>query len=65
MYTDGINEAMNPQGQQYTIDKIRAHVKKGAPELKSIGDAIVKEVLAHVGAGPQADDMCLVLMRRK
>jgi len=65
MYTDGINEAMNPQGQQYTIDKIRAHVKKGAPELKSIGDVIVKEVLAHVGAGPQADDMCLVLMRRK
>jgi len=65
MYTDGINEAMNPQGQQYTIDKIRAHVKKGAPELKSIGNVIVKEVLAHVGAGPQADDMCLVLMRRK
>jgi len=65
MYTDGINEAMNPKGQQYTIDKIRSHVKNGAPELQSIGDAIVNDVLAHVGASPQADDMCLVLLRRE
>ena len=65
MYTDGINEAMNAQGQQYTIDRIRAHVKNGAPEPHLIGDTIVKDVLAHVGTGPQADDMCLVLLRRK
>lgn len=65
MYTDGINEAMNPQGQQYTIDRIRTHVKNGGPELKWIGDVIVNEVQTHVGAGPQTDDMCLVLLRRK
>ena len=65
MYTDGINEAMNPKGQQYTIERIRNHVKGGGQQLQTIGDAIVKEVLAHVGTGPQTDDMCLVLLQRQ
>ena len=34
MYTDGINEAMNPKGQQYTIDTIRTHVKDGGTQLQ-------------------------------
>lgn len=65
MYTDGINEAMNPKGQQYTIERIRAHVKGGGTQLQAIGEAIVTEVLAHIGTGAQTDDMCLVLLHRK
>ena len=64
MYTDGINEAMSPKGQQYTIERIRTHVKNGGVRLQSIGDTIVHEVLAHIGPGTQTDDMCLVLLRR-
>jgi len=64
MYTDGINEAMNPKGQQYTIERIRGHVKSGGPHLQTIGEAIVNEVQAHIGTGSQTDDMCLVLLRR-
>jgi serine phosphatase RsbU (regulator of sigma subunit) len=56
---------MNPKGQQYTIQRIRNHVKGGGQQLQAIGDAIVTEVLAHVGAGSQTDDMCLVLLQRK
>jgi serine phosphatase RsbU (regulator of sigma subunit) len=65
MYTDGINEAMNPKGQQYTIERIRGHVKAGGTQLQAIGQTIVDEVLAHVGTGAQTDDMCLVLLQRK
>jgi len=65
MYTDGINEAMNPKGQQYTIERIRTHVRDGGDQLQAIGETIVQEVLAHVGPGSQTDDMCLVLLRRQ
>ena len=65
MYTDGINEAMNPKGQQYTIERIRTHVKAGGTQLQAVGQTIVNEVLAHVGTGSQTDDMCLVLLQRK
>lgn len=64
MYTDGINEAMNPKGQQYSIERIRGHVRTGAARLQTIGETIVNEVLAHIGTGPQTDDMCLVLLQR-
>jgi len=65
MYTDGINEAMNPKGQQYTIERIRNHVRNGGSQLQAIGETIVDEVLAHVGSGSQTDDMCLVLLQRQ
>ena len=65
MYTDGINEAMNPRGQQYTIDRLRTHVKDGGGQLQSIGETIVNGVLGHIGAGSQTDDMCLVLLQRQ
>jgi serine phosphatase RsbU (regulator of sigma subunit) len=64
MYTDGINEAMSPKGQQYSIERIRTHVKGGGTQLQVVGQTIVNEVLAHVGTGPQTDDMCLVLLQR-
>lgn len=65
MYTDGINEAMNAQGQQYTIDRIRTHVRDGGGQLQAIGTTIVNSVLGHIGSSAQTDDMCLVLLQRQ
>jgi serine phosphatase RsbU (regulator of sigma subunit)/pSer/pThr/pTyr-binding forkhead associated (FHA) protein len=64
LYTDGINEAMNPAGKQYTIDKLRTHLRKADTDVKLLGKAIIGDVLDHVGSGPQADDMCLVILHR-
>jgi serine phosphatase RsbU (regulator of sigma subunit) len=66
MYTDGINEAMSPDGKQFTIDKIRWHIQRTAQGLgiADIGSALVDDVRRHIGSGSQADDMCLVLLRR-
>jgi serine phosphatase RsbU (regulator of sigma subunit) len=65
LYTDGINEAMNPAGKQYTIEKVRKQLLNARGGIEDVGDAIVNDVLQHVGRGPQADDMCLVILRRK
>jgi serine phosphatase RsbU (regulator of sigma subunit)/pSer/pThr/pTyr-binding forkhead associated (FHA) protein len=64
MYTDGINEAMDPAGRQYTIDRLRAQLKKADKNVAKAGSHIIADVLQHVGQGPQADDMCLVMLRR-
>jgi serine phosphatase RsbU (regulator of sigma subunit) len=67
LYTDGINEAMNPAGKQFTIGRIRWHVQRTAHGLpiEEIGNALVDDVRNHISSGPQEDDMCLVLLRRK
>jgi serine phosphatase RsbU (regulator of sigma subunit) len=64
MYTDGVNEAMNGDGQQYTIDRMRQHVIGSPGGVRGIGEAIIAEVRRFIGSGPQADDMCLVGLAR-
>jgi sigma-B regulation protein RsbU (phosphoserine phosphatase) len=64
LYTDGINEAMDASGQQYTIDKLREHLGKAGDDITATGNTIISDVLQHVGPRPQADDMCLVMVRR-
>ena len=64
LYTDGINEAMDASGRQYTIDKIRGHLEKAGDDITATGNTIIGDVLQHVGPRPQADDMCLVMVRR-
>lgn len=64
LYTDGVNESMDLQGEFFGIDRIRRHVqaKHSVPEL---GQTIIDDVQAFVGRGPQVDDMCLVCFGRE
>jgi serine phosphatase RsbU (regulator of sigma subunit) len=64
LYTDGINEAMDPSGQQYTIEKLRGQLEKAGEDITVTGNMIIDDVLTHVGPRPQTDDMCLVIIRR-
>lgn len=61
MYTDGINEAMDADGNQLTtqamIDEIKTSQTK-TPE--TIGELICQTVSRHVGRTPAIDDMCVV-----
>jgi serine phosphatase RsbU (regulator of sigma subunit) len=63
LYTDGINEAMNPVDEEFGIDRVRKLTAAGgaADEVK---DRIVEAVLNHVGKAPPFDDMCLVVIER-
>ena len=63
MYTDGLNEAMNAEDEQYGMDAIREHVRK-EDDINKLGDAVIDDIKQFVGELPQDDDMCLVVFRR-
>lgn len=65
LYTDGINESMDADGNQLTtrrlVEEIRISQTK-SPE--AIGKVICDAVRRHAGAQPPIDDMCLVCLGR-
>jgi serine phosphatase RsbU (regulator of sigma subunit) len=64
LYTDGLNEAADPAGDLYTIQRIRDKVaaSKGSPG--SLGKDLVDDVQQFIGGGVQLDDMCVVAFGR-
>ncbi|QDS94895.1 Phosphoserine phosphatase RsbU [Roseimaritima multifibrata] len=63
MYTDGINEAMNSKDEQFGMDAVREIVAEGAGADATL-QRLVSAVAAHVGNGPQDDDICVVIIER-
>ncbi len=63
LYTDGINEAMDMNDEEFGMDRMRELTQQGgtADEIK---DRIVHSVWEHVGKGVQFDDMCIVVLER-
>lgn len=64
MYTDGINEAPDKQGNMFGIAKLQELVAGGKGSLKDIGDHIIEDVKRFIEGTEQADDMCLVILGR-
>jgi serine phosphatase RsbU (regulator of sigma subunit) len=64
LYTDGISEAMNVDGDCFgdarLADLAREHADLGSSELR---ERILDEVRRFAGAAPQHDDMTMVLVR--
>jgi sigma-B regulation protein RsbU (phosphoserine phosphatase) len=64
LYTDGITEAMNPEGEQYSLERLsevlRANNTKKAEELKKM---IQKDLIDFTGAAKQHDDQTLVILK--
>jgi serine phosphatase RsbU (regulator of sigma subunit) len=64
LYTDGITEAANPDGdyfgEQRLGDLVQAHAHLPFEELR---ERILREVGGFVGASPQQDDMTMLLVK--
>ncbi|MDG1872433.1 MAG: SpoIIE family protein phosphatase [Mariniblastus sp.] len=66
MYTDGINEAMNSDGEQLTTEAMIEEIKASqAKTPQAVGDQICQAVSRHAGSFPAIDDMCVVCIGRK
>lgn len=63
MYTDGINEAMDINDEEFGIEKIRELIQAGGDSEQVITE-IVSSVKTHVGEADPFDDMCLVIVER-
>jgi sigma-B regulation protein RsbU (phosphoserine phosphatase) len=64
LYTDGITEAMNQEGEQYSLERLAAILKsnytKKAEELKKV---IQKDLVDFTGSAKQHDDQTLVILK--
>jgi serine phosphatase RsbU (regulator of sigma subunit) len=62
IYSDGVTEAANPEGDFFGKKRLReivtAHAAAGCGELH---DAVIEAVTAFIGTAPQADDITLLV----
>lgn len=71
LYTDGVNEAMDADDEEWGIEPLRQIVQNtiaipgtGDVAASIVKQKIVKEVYAHIGKADQFDDMCMVIIER-
>ena len=66
MYTDGITEAEDPDGEQYGLDRLcevaRAHHAEPAAAIK---DAVIGDVERFINHQKVFDDITLVVIKRE
>jgi serine phosphatase RsbU (regulator of sigma subunit) len=66
IYTDGINEAVNPHSELYTIKRLAASMKNGRHDSAGTLIKSLKEDLGKfTNSADQADDMVMIAIRLK
>jgi sigma-B regulation protein RsbU (phosphoserine phosphatase) len=64
LYTDGIFEAPDAAGEQFSMERVRQLVRQSQNGIENCGDEIMKQVQEHIVGCDQEDDMCLVIIGR-
>ena len=63
-FSDGVSEAMNEKGEEFTDDRLIACVTKHIGEgPQQVLDALLADVKEFVGDSPQSDDVTAVMVR--
>jgi len=63
-YSDGVTDAMAPDGERYTLDRLKAVVARAGTESASASaGAIIADVDAFRAGTPQPDDLTLLVMK--
>src|SRR5690606_7756409 len=66
IYTDGVSEAMNPDGDLYGIERLKELVQKSeAGAAEELGKTILADVRSHANGRPQNDDITIMVFGRK
>jgi serine phosphatase RsbU (regulator of sigma subunit) len=64
LFTDGVSEAMNPNGDLYTMERLREFIKKGSRKADQLGKALLTDVRRHANGRPQNDDITIMTFGR-
>jgi serine phosphatase RsbU (regulator of sigma subunit) len=65
LYTDGIVEASNPQGEAYGTQRLIAAACRGRCSPQQVVDRVNGDLLGFAGEGAPEDDQTLLVLRVK
>jgi serine phosphatase RsbU (regulator of sigma subunit) len=66
LYTDGVTEAQNAEGDFFGREQLLKAVNKSAGgSAKAVREGILGKIAKFVGDAPQLDDIALVIVARK
>jgi len=66
MYTDGVSEATNTDGEMYKCDRLKRFLlnsQKQSPE--ELTKSVMNEINDFMGEAPQSDDITMMILRRE
>lgn len=64
LFTDGVDEAMDPQGNLYTLERMRDFIKDGPTTADEMGKALLADVRRHANGRAQNDDITIMTFSR-
>ncbi|WP_096156847.1 MULTISPECIES: PP2C family protein-serine/threonine phosphatase [Bacillus] len=63
-YTDGIVEAENPQGEQYKLLRLVAHLEDNIhQEIEQLENSVIESINNFTNGAPQKDDITMVILK--
>lgn len=66
LYTDGVNEAVNSEGDEFGMDLLTETFRKAAPGgAQAVLDAFNEAVKTFAGSQPQHDDITIIAVQKK
>lgn len=64
LITDGVDEAMDPEGSLYTKERVREFVRTGSLDPDELGRALLADVRRHANGRAQNDDITIMTFGR-
>jgi sigma-B regulation protein RsbU (phosphoserine phosphatase) len=64
LITDGVDEAMDPEGNLYTKERVQKFVASGSPDPEVLGRALLADVRVHARGREQNDDITIMTFGR-
>ena len=62
LYTDGLSDVVNPDGQMLMTERLRTMILRHAPQSPAdFCRALFDDLAAYQGSAPQFDDMAVVV----
>jgi serine phosphatase RsbU (regulator of sigma subunit) len=63
-FTDGVDEAMAPDGTLYTLERMREFIANSSSKSDELGRALLADVRAHANGRAQNDDITIMTFGR-
>lgn len=62
--TDGVDEALNPEGELYGKERVMEFIRTHSPKADELGKALLADVRLHAAGRPQNDDITIMTFGR-